>query len=79
MILDGWLEGQRIKGGSHGFECIGRARMQQVWDAARKHEQSQCAKWLAATAPYLRDAFVDEFMTPNAIVTGARGEDAGSE
>jgi hypothetical protein len=34
--IDGWLESQRIKGGSHGFECIGIARMQQVWHAAQK-------------------------------------------
>ena len=31
-----WLEVQRIKGGPHGFECIGIIRMQQVWEAARE-------------------------------------------
>jgi len=71
MKLDDWLESQRINGGPHGFECIGLERMKHVWDAARAHEQSQCAKWLAATAPYLRDAFVVEFMAPNGEVKAA--------
>ncbi len=39
--IDGWLEAQRIKGGSHGFECIGIARMQQVWEAAQKELRQQ--------------------------------------
>ena len=34
--IDDWLEAQRINGGPHGFECIGIARMQQVWDAAQE-------------------------------------------
>ena len=34
--IDDWLEAQRINGGSHGFECIGIARMQQVWNAAQE-------------------------------------------
>jgi len=42
--IEDWLEAQRIKGGSHGFECIGIARMQQVWDAARKDLEQQLAE-----------------------------------
>ena len=34
--INDWLEAQRIKGGPHGFECIGIIRMQQVWEAARE-------------------------------------------
>ena len=33
--LDAWLDAQRINGGPHGFEVIGRERMQQVWCAAQ--------------------------------------------
>jgi hypothetical protein len=39
--IGAWLEAQRINGGSHGFECIGIARMQQVWDAAREEFKQQ--------------------------------------
>lgn len=35
MTLDEWLDSQRINGGPHGFECVGRERMEQVWDAAQ--------------------------------------------
>ena len=41
--IDDWLEAQRINGGPHGFECIGIARMQQVWEAAQKELRQQLA------------------------------------
>ena len=58
--IDDWLEAQRINGGSHGFECIGIARMQQVWDAAREDLRQQLAEIveqnneLASRVPELR-------------------------
>ena len=42
--IDSWLEAQRINNGSHGFECIGIARMQQVWEAAQKELRQQLAE-----------------------------------
>ena len=42
-MIDSWLEAQRINNGSHGFECIGIARMQQVWEAAQKELRQQLA------------------------------------
>lgn len=32
--LDHWLEAQRINGGPHGFECVGREALARLWDAA---------------------------------------------
>lgn len=32
--LDLWLEAQRINGGPHGFECVGREALTRLWDAA---------------------------------------------
>jgi hypothetical protein len=42
-LINDWLEAQRINGGPHGFECIGIARMQQVWDAAQEDLIKQLA------------------------------------
>jgi hypothetical protein len=59
--INDWLEAQRIKGGPHGFECIGIIRMQQVWEAAREDllqqlstaqdENDELRQQLAATGP----------------------------
>lgn len=57
--IDGWLEAQRIKGGSHGFECIGIARMQQVWGAAREDLLQQIVLLRAALDQLLDDMGAD--------------------
>ena len=41
MTFDEWEETQ---GYPSGFECIGRERMRQVWDAAQADERESCAK-----------------------------------
>lgn len=75
MTFNEWLDGQRIDGGSHGFECIGHARMAQVWDAAQ-HDLRQ--KLAAANDEIkdinaaLNDPRVDLIMTASEAITEMR-------
>lgn len=41
MTLKDWLDKQ---GFPHGMECVGEARLQQLWDAAQREEREECAK-----------------------------------
>lgn len=48
MTLDDWVEAQRINGGPHGFECVGREALARLWAAAMKPEQERArvfARW----------------------------------
>lgn len=50
MTSDEWLEKRRINGGPHGFECVGRERMAQVWAAAQADECDACLLAVRAEA-----------------------------
>lgn len=41
MKLTEWLDAQ---GYPHGMECVGVARLQQLWDQAQEVEREACAK-----------------------------------
>lgn len=47
-MLDQWLEAQRINGGPHGFECVGREALSRMWAAAVVPDQERnrvFARW----------------------------------
>lgn len=46
MTIGNWLEAQRINGGPHGFEGIGRERLQHLWQAAQEAERARIAPLL---------------------------------
>jgi hypothetical protein len=43
--LDAWLEAQRINGGPHGFECVGREALSRMWAAAAERVPMPGARW----------------------------------
>jgi hypothetical protein len=45
MTLDQWLEAQRINGGPHGFEAVGREALSRMWAAASERPTMQDARW----------------------------------
>jgi hypothetical protein len=46
MTLDDWLDLQRLAPGApHGLECVGREKLQVLWDAAQMAKPSKFAGW----------------------------------
>lgn len=56
MTLQEWLDKERIGGSSHGMECVGEAKLQQLWDAAQasgQAERDELRALLEMSAPHV--------------------------